>query len=653
MTRVLVLFACLLMSPIAVAEQLPIEYFVKSGDYLDVQLSPSGTRLAARARVDETVVLLIIDRETNEVVGGARAPGESEIHTVHWVSDERLVFSYAEDVLGFEAPRSTGELYAMDYTGKGQELLAGYRASDARAGSRLQTKESDRSSFYLVDPLEDNDKFILVIEYPWSQINGDYYDNRVRPPIISRLNVRSGRKRVVERLQFRNAEPYATRDGSIRFVTYETEEGFAASAYRENEDAEWQPLTDVFELSTEMTVEGLNAQGTAAFLRGRYGTDQYYTIYRLDFEDRTFEPIFTDLDADIVDWVEDEATGEIVAGMSLRGKTRYHYPEADSEGKRLHRQLAKAFKGRTIRFVSGTRDGSEVMLRVTSDVNPGEYYIFNTETKQASFFWANKSWIDPRLLRPMLVDEVETDDGLLIPVRLTLPEGDGPAPLIVYPHGGPHGPADLWEFDSDVQLFANRGYAVLQVNFRGSGYFGSKFRRAGYREWGGKMIDDIIAATDWAVTKPEVDGSRVCAYGASYGAYASYMLAIREPELLNCVAGYVGVYDLEMMYTKGDIPKGWGGVGYLERVIGRDEAQLREFSPVHHADKIKAPMLLVHGDADIRAPIDHAKRMRKAIRDAGKQVEYIEIDQSGHGAYSMKSKMELYEGLLGFLETHL
>jgi dipeptidyl aminopeptidase/acylaminoacyl peptidase len=199
----------------------------------------------------------------------------------------------------------------------------------------------------------------------------------------------------------------------------------------------------------------------------------------------------------------------------------------------------------------------------------------------------------------------------------------------------------------------NRGFAVLQVNMRGSGNYGDRFMSAGYKEWGGKMIDDIAAATRWAMQNDAVDGNKVCAYGASYGAYASYMLAIREPQLLTCVAGYVGVYDLNMLYTKGDVPKSWGGEGFLERVIGRDKAQLDDFSPINHATKISANAMLIHGEADFRAPIEHAHAMRKALRKAGKDVEWIEIDQSGHGAFSMKSKLELYEGLLGFLDANL
>jgi dipeptidyl aminopeptidase/acylaminoacyl peptidase len=354
-----------------------------------------------------------------------------------------------------------------------------------------------------------------------------------------------------------------------------------------------------------------------------------------------------------VDWLADPASGEIVAGKSMRGKPRYHYAATDSEIGNIHRKLTGVFAGQAVDIVSATRDGAELMLRVSSDTNPGEYYLFNVESKKAEFFWANLSWIDPRQMRPVILDEVATEDGYTLPVRLTLPEDDNPAPLIVFPHGGPHNVADVWTFDRDVQLLANRGYAVLQVNFRGSGYFGEDFQQAGYREWGGKMIDDIAAATRWAMKHPAIDGERVCAYGASYGAYAAYMLAIREPELLKCTAGYAGVYDLGILLTEGDIPKVWGGKAYLERVLGTDEERLDKFSPINHADKIQANTLLIHGDADRRAPISHAKAMRKALRAEGKKPVWIELDESGHGAGSMKNRLELYQGLLNFLDENL
>lgn len=653
MSRPAVLLSLLLLAPVLVAEPLPIEHFVKDGDYLDVSLSPSGNRLAARVRVNDKVMMVVVDRASNEIVGGARPDEGSVIHSVEWINDERLLFSYAEDRFDLDAPVATGELFGINYDGKRRELLAGFRASDVRTGSRLGSRENDPSSFYLLNTLEDDDKRVLVIEYPWSQDGRFWYDNRTKLPIISRMHVYTGKKRKLEVLPFRRAVPYSTSDGTIRFVTYQNEDAFFTAAYRESDDAEWQALTDVFSLTEEMTVVGLNEAGNAAFLRGRYGEDRFRTIFRLDFEANTFEPVFTNLDADIVDWLIDPETGEIAAGKSMRGKPRYHYPAADNEMKATHQMLAKAFAGQTMDITSMTKDGRELMVRVSSDTNPGEYYIFNKETKQAEFFWANLSWIDPRQMRPMLIDEVTTEDGFTLPVRLTLPDSQDPAPLIVHPHGGPHGIADHWEFNRDVQLLANRGYAVLQVNFRGSGYFGDRFRRAGHREWGGKMIEDIATATRWAMEHPAIDGTRICAYGASYGAYAAYMLAVREPELLKCTAGYVGVYDLNIMFTKGDTPRSWGGIAYLERVLGTDEARLDEFSPVNHADKIQANTLLVHGDEDIRAPIAHARAMRRALRAAGKEPVWIELDRSGHGAGSMENKLKLYEGLLSFLDSNL
>jgi hypothetical protein len=147
MWRSILLLLLLTLLPPAAAEELPIEYFVRSGDYLDVSLSPSGKRLAARVRVDEKVAVAIIDRASGEVVGGMRTPSDDEIYNVFWVSDERLVFSYAEKRYGLDAPVGTGELYGVDYHGRNVELLAGVRASNARTGSKLGTKRDDYASF--------------------------------------------------------------------------------------------------------------------------------------------------------------------------------------------------------------------------------------------------------------------------------------------------------------------------------------------------------------------------------------------------------------------------------------------------------------------------------------------------------------------------
>ena len=637
------------------AGPLPIEYFIKDSDYLDVALSPSGNRIAARAQLDGKIVLIVMDRETKAIVGGLQPEASDAIHSFSWVSDDRIVFSYAEQLSGSDQRSSAGELYAVNFDGSDIDRLAGFRASNQRYGSRIKgSRDSERAAVYLLDPLHDDEHHVLVIKFPFSQTGlGRYTLDGNKPPVVSKLHVYSGKQETVERLSFKRARPLTDSSGEVRFVTYETEDGLTQSAYRRDKNSEWQLLSEAFDLDDELTVVGLNNAGDALFLRGPAGDDGYKNIFRFDFNKNTLRTLFTGLDADVSEWLSDPESGEIVIASSRRGKARHHYAEAETGYQRLHRLLVKAYANQTLTVMSRSRDGKQIILRASSDVDPGSIFIFDAETGKADFFWANRSWMDPSILRPMQISEVLTQDGLSIPVRLTLPDGDGPAPLIVNPHGGPHGVFDEWAFNYETQLLASRGYAVLQINFRGSGGLGKKFEDAGHKEWGGRMIEDIAAATRWAMTHQGIDERRVCAFGGSYGAYASYMLAAREPSMLRCVIGYVGVYDLSLLYRTGDIPESWGGVGYLERAVGRDEDVLAEFSPVNHASKITAASMLIHGEDDNRAPIDHAYAMRDALRATGTDPDWLEIEDSGHGAGNIQTRLELYEALLGFLDQHL
>jgi dipeptidyl aminopeptidase/acylaminoacyl peptidase len=214
-------------------------------------------------------------------------------------------------------------------------------------------------------------------------------------------------------------------------------------------------------------------------------------------------------------------------------------------------------------------------------------------------------------------------DGLTVKGYLTLPPGsDGKRlPMVVMPHGGPFGVYDQWRFEDDSQILAGAGYAVLQVNYRGSGNYGRAFRTAGARQWGGAMQDDLTDATRWAIAQGHADAGRICIYGASYGGYAALMGVAKEPGLYRCAAGYVGVYDLPTMHTHGDIQQRGSGETYLRRWIGERDA-LAAVSPNRMADKIKVPVFLAAGGEDQRAPIEHSEMMervekgRRAGRDA-------------------------------------
>ena len=194
---------------------------------------------------------------------------------------------------------------------------------------------------------------------------------------------------------------------------------------------------------------------------------------------------------------------------------------------------------------------------------------------------------------------------------------------------------------------------MLQVNFRGSGGYGESFLRAGYRQWGGKMQDDLTDGTRWAVEQGYADSKRICAYGASYGAYASLMAVATEPNLYRCAIGYVGVYDLRLMRSRGDIGESLYGKGFLDLTLGTDNADLWAHSPTAMANRIKGKVMLITGGEDNRAPAVHSENLRSELKKNGIDVDWLYKSNEGHGFYKQENKLELYDRILAFLDASI
>src|SRR5690606_25033845 len=299
-------------------------------------------------------------------------------------------------------------------------------------------------------------------------------------------------------------------------------------------------------------------------------------------------------------------------------------------------------------------DGRMLLVEVDSDRNAGDFYLFDTQAKNADYMISRRDWLDPAKMAEVRPISLQARDGLQLHGYLTVPPGtEGKdIPLVVMPHGGPYGIADTWGFDSSAQLLAAAGYGVLQVNFRGSGLYGRDFRHAGAREWGRAMQDDVTDATRWAIDQGIADAGRICIYGASYGAYAALMGVAREPSLYQCAIGYVGVYDLPLMFRRGDTQERWSGMAFLRDWVG-DRDSLAAVSPVQLAGQVKVPVLLAAGGEDERAPIEHSRRMERALQAAGVPVETLYYDTEGHGFHVDEHRLEFNQRVLGFLGRHI
>jgi dipeptidyl aminopeptidase/acylaminoacyl peptidase len=336
----------------------------------------------------------------------------------------------------------------------------------------------------------------------------------------------------------------------------------------------------------------------------------------------------------------------------------YWYPDPEHPLARMHRTLVQQFPRHFIDVVSETKDLSLAIVRLSAADRPPTFLV--VDVRAVKPLQLMPTYPALKAVKMAAVDAIEyaARDGLKIRGYITTPRGaDGkPArklPTVVMIHGGPFGVVDTYRYNFERQLLASRGYAVLQINYRGSGGRGTAFERAGYGKWGREMQDDITDGVRWAIQDGVADAARLCIYGGSYGAYAALTGAFREPTMFRCAVGMSGVYDLPMMFDRGDVQMFSRGVNYLKEALGQDREDLRARSPVYNAKAIQAKVMLLHGVNDQRAPLPHAERMRKALIDAGNPPEWLVETGESHGFFSPAHRAEAYGQILQFIEKNI
>lgn len=643
----------LLLSTCAHAELLPIEYFTRSDDFGLLKISPDGKFLAATAESADLSTLVFIDLEAAKITAGLRAAPGDMITDFDWVSDTRVVYSWGERYAGDAFVSNTGELFAVDRDGKRNTQLYGYRAGNKRTGSRLGTRDSTNARGELLSVLEGDDDHILIMEWPYERQYNVLRSDADAHPRVTRLDVYSGATNFVDSVPLALAGVVLDHDDRVRFATGYNEDAELTVMWKPDPEGDWTQFQLPGFVDGTVVPRRWTADGKGVLFTGLAEGESLEALYRVDLETRAVELLYRHPDVDLGGVVTDLHGDRVIGVRFETDRPGHHWLDPEEPSARLYRMLERAFPGKAVSITSVTRDGRLAVVFAYSDVNPGDYYLFDIEKKSAGFLRAARAWVDPALMRPKEPIVVTARDGLELHGYLTRPQGAGPFPLIVLPHGGPYGLRDHWGFDWQAQLFANRGYAVLQVNFRGSGGYGLEFTEAGYGEWGALMQDDLTDATRWAIEQGVTEAGSICIYGSSYGAYAALMGMVREPELYRCAIGNAGVYDLELMFEAGDTQRWRIGRALLERMLGEDPDLLRRRSPVHQAARIEAPVMLVHGKEDWRADFEHAVRMKKALERSGKAVEWIELAGEGHGVFNEATRLEVYGKMLAFLAHHL
>lgn len=625
---VLALFLILSATFASAVEQIPVEDFWQNSSFRQIKISPDGRYIAATVPLENSTALVVMDLASRKISGSFKPQEKAHIQDFYWVSPERLLFRSSVREGRFAAPFLIPAYYAMNAD-----------------GSKIGTAYGDGKQPFLLDTLKDDDKYVLV-----------QYRSKEGLQTYGKMNVENGT--IVDTFKKPPTEApggYVTDNaGEVRlYINAKSYKDVKVYGRAVGKDASWDVVHDQKSSEQEFEFKGFSADNHLMYftLSEKTGPNALYTY---DFRTRDKRMVSRDDNVDPGTILTAPSNDAVFAVRYEDGFPRYDILDKASTAAKDLLKMQASFPDADVYPVSATQDGNKVIYVVESDTVPGEYYIFNRTTQKAEHLVSRAAWLDPAKMALMEPMKFKARDGLELEVFVTVPKGSNGKnlPLIINPHGGPFGPYDTWGFNPEVQMLANRGYAVMQVNFRGSGNYGKSFKEKGYREWGKAMQDDLTDATRWAISKGIADPNRICLYGASYGAYASLMGAAKEPGLYRCVVGNVGTYDLvnQLSYSTA----GGGGMNPLKAFFG-DVAQddVAQYSPARMAGKINIPVFLAAGEKDTTCPPEQSKAMFEALQKVGTPVELKIYEGEGHGNVLKVNRVDFAKRLLAFFDKNL
>ncbi|WGL16180.1 prolyl oligopeptidase family serine peptidase [Microbulbifer bruguierae] len=614
---------------------IPFEDLFRPAAYTNIRISPDGKYFAAgKVREDGLVDGVIIERRTMSVVSTMQMAGAMGVQGIRWANKERVLFQFSFKSATSEGIGGSG-IAGMNVDGSRKDIV--WRGTNDYGGSEggsLSGKIDDEHYRVTVSPSGSSTNFPYQYVYKLN-IYTSKTSRIARSPIRAGSPIFNKDKEIthwVGRLpdSFKHVVVATANDnGDWDETVYDESKGVFTPVGWVRGSKEWMWYTDTLEAPTK------------GLYKVNVETGEKKLVYRHPNVD--YDTVFFDDD-----------------GSPWGAVINYDYPQViyideDNHYAQTHKRLQGTFPNHYIQIVNRTSDGNEWVVHVRDDRSQGTYYLYNQFDGALKHLANQAEWIDPTNVPATHPIRFSARDGLEINGYITLPVNK-PAkklPLIVLPHGGPHGPRDFWGYNRERILLANAGFAVMNVNYRGSGGYGRDFEYDWYGHWGTEMQDDLTDATYWAIQSGIADEDRICIYGASYGGYAALQGLVREPDLYQCGIGYVGVYDMSLFKTHGDIPIRKAGRDYLAAATGTDPEVHRQRSPAKNAERIKAPVFLIQGERDTRVPIEHFWAMRDALLAQDHELETLVAPRAAHGAREDDSTKEIACRMIDFFNRHI
>ncbi len=623
----------------------PLEAFGDVPRIRLMELSPDGKKIAYLQRLDGDDTLFIYDLVTKQKKGLTRV-GSLRARALQFVGPDRVVLVASKDTrtFGFRGRYESSAAFAFDISaGKPVQLLLGTRdifPAQSGLGQIVGVAPGGREVFmpaFMLGRSSDPDYDLLRV----SLDNGRGIE----------AEGGRGNDNTIDWLVDANGKVVVREEFNERLTEH--------SLRAKQPGGDWKVIYRNKTPLPAIGIVGLSEDAASIYAIDS-GDSEFYSLYRMNVTDGAMEgPVFNRDDAEIADVIED--SNRVVHGVRYSGMFP-SYDMFDTEIEKDINGVMQALNGSAVYLSSWSDDWSKMLFFTDGGAYAERYLLYDRTTKSLSLIASARPEITPEYVGEVTTVEYKGRDGLSIPALVTWPAGVAEAdrknlPLVVLPHGGPES-YDSVGFDWLAQFLANEGYLVLQPNFRGSAGFGSVFASAGYGEWGRKMQDDITDGANALAKMGWADRNRMCIVGWSYGGYAALQGGASTPDMYKCVAAIAGVSDLREMLTteRRDHGSTSRTVTYWELLIGdpdKDRDAIDAVSPARHADKFKAPVLLIHGAADTTVPVHQSEIMNDALKNAKKPVEYVRIDGDDHSLLDNDSRRLMLTKLGAFLKTYI
>ena len=620
-------------------EQIPTDVFGSPPLIADVKISPSGEKIAVYATLENgDSAILVRDLSKNEPLRPIVSSDNKilKLTGFSWFNEETILSRawFAADY--YSTKIDLTRLVKINVDGSGFKTLF-----KKRHFKELPDNFPQRSS--IIDYLLNDDDHILV------QIRTSNY----RYPDVVKLNVDKNSIQMVQKAKTHVRSWRTDKEGRVRVGNkYERDQEItSAILFKDLNTNKYRTIWKFANLSEDSKAilgfgENPNKVWFEAYEDGRLA------VFSTDLSKQNIEPslVFSHPKRDVETRLRYKKGKKDPIGLYFRDEN-YHLVTWDEKEAKFEKSIYKLFPGKEVYFLSTSKNGNRYILFVEDTSTPGSFYM--GDRKKGTLELIADSY--PALVNVELPQKeavnYQARDGLEIEAFLTLPKGKKKnLPTIIFPHGGPIAADGAEGFDYWTSFFANRGYAVLQMNFRGSTGYCYDFMKAGLGQWGGQMQDDIEDATKWAIDQGIADSKRICIVGGSYGGYAALMGAATS-DLYQCAVSFAGVSDLLYLL---DESRRYGGEEVLRIMLGdKSRSELSATSPVNLTDQIKVPVLLVQGDDDSRVLLKHGRKMRDAMEDSGVNYIYIEQEDSDHFLTLKRNRLQFFKETEKFLKKHI